>query len=490
VGVNCSGQASGQLCEIEQRFAGKMIDALFVSIGGNDVGFAPTVLHCLIAPNCAGVPVVIAGASTDVNAGKDTLRRRYQNLANTVDRINRGGSVFIANVFMLEYPSPVTDEHNNLCNPGAYPLYDAPRNMPSTKPTLDVLDNISGVESNWSQNTLIPALSEMLNEGAQKFVDANGNGFGFFVGGVSNRFRRHGFCSSSRWINLMRDSLDRQGDGSGVVHPNLQGHEAYAEVLVPELERIISPATPGFNIQSAGSQNTAIIPNGLRLAWSSNSARVRRYEVAMRTAQLGGVLQPLRSPALKWPDSFGVPPRHLGTDDPGWVLNSQVLNTFQTRVVQWPTAPTDYLVRACNEAMCSRWSDPVRVVIIDGFAAKPPPANLTASKMGTSVRVNWTAKPPAANTFIEIELKRSNGVTRTKEVPAGESEAIFWKLPRAQYTATVRECTWAFATPAARSGPKCSVWSAPASVITLATRADRLAPKGTIRQIPKRLIRK
>lgn len=58
-----------------------------------------------------------------------------------------------------------------------------------------------------------------------------------FVAGASDAFGRHGYCSLDDWIVRLQESCAIQAQPWGVVHPNADGHAAWAEriaIAVPE----------------------------------------------------------------------------------------------------------------------------------------------------------------------------------------------------------------------------------------------------------------
>jgi len=336
--------------------------------------------------------------------------------------------------------------------------------MPVTKPTFDFLDTITGSESKWGSEKVIPALNDAVREGSQRFSDdpyglGAGKHYGWFVSGVMDAFKGHGYCSNSRWINIFRDSITEQGSYIGVVHPNVLGQNAYRDVVAPELDRIIAPDVPQLSVANIGFPN-----NQLLLKWSqSNTTNTKGYQVAHRPAQRGGQVLALNTPAPKWPESFGSPPRHLGSNDPDWVFDTSVISGMQSFQAV-PSEPADYVVRACNEGMCSRWSEPVRIV--GSFGSRPIPANVSINKESDrSVRVNWTARPVAVNTFTEVSLSSGNQSPLVKQVPSGQSQIQFMVQPFSTNSVSVRECMWSVVgTGSQRNLSRCSVWTTAVSL--------------------------
>ena len=314
--------AFGALCDLERHvrrteearlarespgtaYGGVMLDGMVMTIGGNDVGFGPTVMHCLFTPlltRCQNMPTLISGASTDVEGGAEELDRRYHRLADAIERVN-GRYVelyrrpLIANVFLAEYPSPMTYDDGSMCGGPA-------------RPTFDLFDRVSRDEARWANDVVLPRLNQKAGDGARMIRDGNGNAYGFFVGGVAGRFKGHGFCASARWINLAKDSIRGQGDCTGAAHPNARGQVEMADVIAPALQVLRPPAVPVWSFGTASTGGgIAHTANGLRLAWASPDPRATSIQVASRAVQPADVTVIATAPPLVTPDSLGTPPR-------------------------------------------------------------------------------------------------------------------------------------------------------------------------------------
>lgn len=462
VGQGCGPGLGGQLCELERRFAGKQVDALLVSIGGNDVGFGPTVTHCLLAPDCSTNPPLVEGASNDVAQGEARLAELYRKLAGKIEEINQRGQVTIHNVFLVEYPVPMRDEHGHICN-GGRPL----PGMPWTRPTADALDTIGAREAKWATEVVIPALNRMVRQGAGLIKDGAGAPYGFYVGGVVERFHTHGYCASNRWINLLRDSIERQGDYPGAVHPNIQGHQAYRDAVLPALRAIVPPAVPQLVIAPTappGTQ-TALTPAGLRLAWQAGGPDITGFQIARRPADAARGVAPAELPAGPRADAFALPPRLPRDGDGGWSITRRE-GSLQSALLPAPAQASDFAVRACNAAACSPWSRPVRFTPVDGFARRTVQGLQATAAGGTVIRATWNATPAQANTWHQVAYRSAalSGGERISEVPSGAGRHLRGGLPRADFTVAVRECAWSLASPQERAGESCGPWSAPVAV--------------------------
>lgn len=65
-----------------------------------------------------------------------------------------------------------------------------------------------------------------------------------FVTGTTEAFRGHGYCSDDPWYRTVRESLRRQGDLNGTMHPDASGHAATARLLLAAVRSTGPTPTP------------------------------------------------------------------------------------------------------------------------------------------------------------------------------------------------------------------------------------------------------
>ena len=213
--------------QLEQIFAAagaRTIDALLVSIGGNDVNFGKLVFNAIRLRHAETDP----GTKKLFKDGFDTLTERFALMAQRLN--NPTNKARIANVFITEYPDLVRDETRDFC--------DHSVSIP------DLLHGISGAESDWALNLVILPLNGKIREEAARwgwnYVDGILNKFG----GDETNHLAHGFCADDkRWVNTFNDSWKFQGDKDGTIHPNTDGYLWYAQRLV-EAMRANGAVTP------------------------------------------------------------------------------------------------------------------------------------------------------------------------------------------------------------------------------------------------------
>jgi len=204
-----------QLDKVFTAVGHRTIDALLVSIGGNDLEFSTLVEKTILLKHAE----TNAKAKEILSSG---LRDLPGNLGLVAEKLSAPNQAAISAVFISEYPDIVRDEARDLCDH-------------SVKIT-DPLRQISEAESRWALNDVIEPLNGVIRERATSFgwhyVDRILNEFG----GDSDSGIAHGFCADDkRWVNTYRDSRRVQGDTRGTVHPNREGHLWYARRLVEEL---------------------------------------------------------------------------------------------------------------------------------------------------------------------------------------------------------------------------------------------------------------
>ena len=213
-----------QLDKVFETVGRRTIDALLISIGGNDLSFSTLVTKA----------VALRHAEKNAEAKRlvdDGLRDLPNNLALVAQRLSSSNNeARIGAVFISEYPDIVRDETRDFCDH-------------SVKLT-DALRGISDAESRWALNSVIIPLNNLIREQASHFGWNYVDGILSEFGGDSANGIAHGFCADDkRWVNTFTDSWRIQGGGLGVnferyrgtIHPNKEGHLWYARRLVEEL---------------------------------------------------------------------------------------------------------------------------------------------------------------------------------------------------------------------------------------------------------------
>ncbi|HJQ83533.1 MAG TPA: GDSL-type esterase/lipase family protein [Candidatus Binatia bacterium] len=190
----------------------KPIDALAITVGGNDVLFQYIVAACLLGYGQCNLidPIVVERLRA--------LRGRLETMARAIDAL----PIAADRVFLLEYPDPTREAAATFCD---------------RKPRGDFLAGITGCEARWASECVLPKLNYELCRVAQQ------HGWSF-VDGLAGPFGDHGWCASERWINTIGDSLRHQGHYRGGVHPTAAGHERIARGLAAAIAARLAGTAP------------------------------------------------------------------------------------------------------------------------------------------------------------------------------------------------------------------------------------------------------
>ncbi|MDP3909911.1 MAG: hypothetical protein Q8Q14_05935 [Gemmatimonadales bacterium] len=237
------------------------IDAVLLSIGGNDAGFANIATACVILQPCyVDLPALgdvvpeqacflvgflgfrddcIALLNTPppqsakqiLNEGLAALPGRYAELgtqllpslpglldpASVLDPVDRVRS---SRVYITEYVDMTKDDTRAYCAPA-----------PLTNP-LGTLPGVSTDELSWLD--VVAAAS--INQAGRDAAATHG---WTAVGGIYAAYEPHGYCADDHWVVRLHESFIRQGDPSGLAHPNVAGHthngQAIFAALLPDL---------------------------------------------------------------------------------------------------------------------------------------------------------------------------------------------------------------------------------------------------------------
>lgn len=114
-------------------------------------------------------------------------------------------------VYLTEYPGVSRDEDGEICQ--ADPV--------------NVLPGWSGVELEWVDTVIAPQLNEIISSAAE---EAGWN----LISGIYDGFSAHGLCADESWIVRLQGSFLAQGDPSGSIHPNREGNAFYARRITEE----------------------------------------------------------------------------------------------------------------------------------------------------------------------------------------------------------------------------------------------------------------
>ena len=219
---------------------GRTLDALYLSIGGNNAGFSDGIAECVLAQfdwnwGCMGAN---NETMADIRNRVSQLPSNYISLQNAINT----SSYRPNNVVISTYPNFVKNEDGEWCETDDWPL-----------------GMVTSREWEMLWNTMGIPLNRTIREKAQTF--------GWRVAEMETRYENHVLCDSaddyvsdniSAWINDDQAASRRQGndfdDGGkgflsmGMVHPNDAGYESYADAITEQLangllEKATAPGT-------------------------------------------------------------------------------------------------------------------------------------------------------------------------------------------------------------------------------------------------------
>jgi Tol biopolymer transport system component len=210
-----------QVEELERLAGGREVDAVLVSIGANDVHFSEIVVMCLEQRNCAGKGKKSAASFfQQYLAG---LPSRYNALASDL----QGRGIAADRIYLSEYFDPTRDDRGAYCDKTM--LADASlTDYFGTVKAKSLGFVITAEEAAWASNTMMPSLNAA-------GVDAATRHGWNYVGGIRDPFLTHGYCAEEHWVVRYTESIARQGNRDGTLHPNAPGHELYGQRIASEL---------------------------------------------------------------------------------------------------------------------------------------------------------------------------------------------------------------------------------------------------------------
>jgi len=255
----------GQLQELKRIVGHRRIDALLISIGVNDIGFARLGTACLLPPipfgpqECTVLEGEGAGALGSLLDGSDDS---YQELKKQIT--DQGLNVAPASIHLYEYPDITTDAEG---------LHSG------------FFDNVLAmwpIENVWAAS-VVRRLNEKINAAASAF------GWNV-ISGASVGFRGHGLAAgSARWANTPFDSLLVQGPWpAGCPHAQSFGANLTWLALYTQLPgAIYGLVCEGVKVGAQAGTSGSLHPNPRGYAHIGDlitgrllgGARILRYEV-------------------------------------------------------------------------------------------------------------------------------------------------------------------------------------------------------------------
>lgn len=242
-----------QVDKARALIGGREVDAVLLSIGGNDAGFGEIVKACIIQDGChnwdaqvqAGIEdqlhqlceltsffdadclerysrlieryggLLPDNAAEIFGDGAAALPGDYRDLAAALADAFPAVAADPGRVYISEYPNALEDDDGTICTSEE----DGPFNM---------LPGISLDEGLWLRGTVTPGINGLVAHAAAD------HGW-TLVDGIFDGFAGHGYCADHGWFRRLQDSFRMQGTMEGVVHPTAPGHVVYGEEYLAEL---------------------------------------------------------------------------------------------------------------------------------------------------------------------------------------------------------------------------------------------------------------
>lgn len=208
--VLISNDVLGQLKHAKQVLGETRIDALLISVGGNDVGFGN------------GLKTMAKDfRSNDGDKVKSDFRRRlsrlksngYPSIKNAIAHLKLN----INRVFITEYPTALF-ENSNGDSEGGCGVFKSFHFWRVTKRDANSIRDMA--------RTLNDTIAAAAKEHGWQLIT-----------GIAEGFRRHGYCTNDSYFRGAEESCDRQGDFDGMMHPNEKGTAVYTRAIAGELRR-------------------------------------------------------------------------------------------------------------------------------------------------------------------------------------------------------------------------------------------------------------
>ena len=255
-----------QVDQARQLIGDREVDAVYVSIGGNDMHFADIVAGCIVTEPCQTSNALTDSADTlcpgfsDLptfphflravcDSFFDWLPDAFQTAGEYVTEGLDGDSTFPHNpriiglskgysdlnarmsekllpaqdsgrVFISEYVDAVKDDAGALCDYASMGL----RSLPG----------LTGAESSYVDSNVVPALAGAIQDAAST------HGW-TFVDGIYSGFTNHGYCADDHYVVRLEETFLIEGRYQGMVHPNEKGHEVYANAIYNKVRPSLYP---------------------------------------------------------------------------------------------------------------------------------------------------------------------------------------------------------------------------------------------------------
>lgn len=203
----------GQIDEIKNTIGNRHIDALLISIGGNDLGFSDDIKALLQGDLFHNDDKKRADLKIMIDKRLVSLESNFNELAKKLAELNVG------EIYLTEYPTAMFDKMKN--------------GKPTIGGACGVLDSfLLDADLVIDDLRLLRNSAKMLNNLLRKVAKVHKWNY---IDGIADEFAGHGYCADQSaepvdpYFWSAEQSFAIQGDIDGILHPNLTGHRIYQD---------------------------------------------------------------------------------------------------------------------------------------------------------------------------------------------------------------------------------------------------------------------
>ena len=197
-----SVQLPAEIAEAKQIIGNRHIDALTLSVGGNDVGFVNQLENLIVNTATDGLYPTLSAIQSQLTASFQALPGQYANLEKAIKGLNP------TKVFVTNYPDLTHDQTG----------------VPSAIPGPFGTTVVSLADSQFASKQIIAPLDGAIATASRKYH--------WTPADVTAAFATHGYPSTSTYIRQLEESLAIQASVDGTFHPNATGEAAIAARLL------------------------------------------------------------------------------------------------------------------------------------------------------------------------------------------------------------------------------------------------------------------
>lgn len=441
-----------QIARLAERSRSSGVDAVYMSVGGNDMRFGFLLSECINPTGDCGGGSPIATQFFDAVA---RMPERYAGVERALEAVQRGLPVFIS-----QYPNPLIDEAGEPCGDIDMHVSFGPLGVGVVEaPKVEFLSN-----------EIHSALNRTVRAGAIA------QGWTIIEDHVAT-FVGHGYCTSDPWFHDNTSSMRTQGHhmsdslndgdfprdacifpmetpeepggtagvsiGGSIVHPTHDGYaRGYAPAIAESLRSRVEDALRPLRVENLRIQGQRL--NGsVTLAWDDRASTETEYQVSVFYEE--GVGLPPR-------DDLEAPADARTIEIP---LSVRARGTAQVRACYVSPAGRE----VCGEPRTIAWTNfppamPPSDVRLDTTRRAPIPRDqLMEIPQNQLVRILWSRRPEPAVVYYDVELTDADGGVR-RLATADLSFVATAELASAR----VRSCNFAGCSPPSRAvaGPGCA----------------------------------